>query len=48
MFDVRYQKGVEHGLIGERNKTIILLRVSTGTQPRPQGRGKWWAQRFVG
>lgn len=48
MLDERYQKGVNHGLIGERSKTIILLRVSTITQPRPKGRGKWWAQRFVG
>ena len=48
MLVMLYQKGVKRGLIGERNKTIILLRVSTITQPRPQGRGKWWAQRFVG
>ena len=43
-----YQEGRNRGQIGERNKTIILLRVSTGTQPRPQGGGKWWAQRFAG
>lgn len=48
MLNKRRLKGVEQGQIGERNKTIILLRVSTITQPRPKGRGKWWAQRFAG
>ena len=28
------------GQIGQRNKTSILLRVSTVTQPRPQGQGQ--------
>lgn len=35
------------GQTGERNKTSILLRVSTGTKPRPdRGRGERAAQRF--
>ena len=48
MLDVRYQKGVEHGLIGERSKTIILLRVTPGAEPAPLGVAKLTGEGFAG
>lgn len=36
---MQYLRKEEWGQIGERNKTIILLRVSTIAKPRPEGRG---------
>ena len=47
VFEKSLTKGVE-GLIGQRHKTIILLRVSTVAKQGPKGRAKRPAQRFAG
>lgn len=49
--DMLFMRNLKKGklcLIGQRHKTIILLRVSTVAKQGPKGRAKRPAQRFAG